>query len=109
MLLEELLVNGDCFYFCDAMLAESVCTVCYCIQLFLMAQLIAIQTSCVHSLIFLWCTFMYSDGTLVILTVCKMKLCLGAANQYKYLRLLCVPVVSGIVCHSQLLCWQVCS
>ena len=57
------------------MLAESVCTVCYCIQLFLMAQHIAIQTSRVHSFIYLWCTFMYLDVTLVILTVCKMKPC----------------------------------
>jgi hypothetical protein len=40
-----------------------------------MAKLVATQMSCAHSFICLWCTFMYLDGTLVILTVCKMKLC----------------------------------
>jgi len=41
---------------------------------------------------------MYLNGTLVILTVCKMKVCLGVASQHKYLQLLCVPVVSRTVC-----------
>ena len=62
----------------------------------------------VHSFVYVWCTFMYLDGTLVILTTGEMKLCLGVASQHKYVRLLCVRVVMRIVHHSQLLCWQVC-
>ena len=103
MLLEDFLVNGDGFYFCDVVLAESVFTVCYYVQLFLMAKLVATQMSCVHSFIYMWCTFMYLDGTLVILTTGKVKLCLGVASQHKYVRLLCVRVVMRIVHHSQLL------
>ena len=38
------MVNGECFYFYDAVLAESVCNVYYCIQLFLMAKLVTTQT-----------------------------------------------------------------
>jgi hypothetical protein len=108
VLLEELLVNGDCLYFCDAVLAESVCTVYYYIQLLAMPKLVAIQMSCVHSFIYMWCTFMNLDGTLVILVTGKMKLCLGVASQHKYVRLLCERIVTRIVHHSQLLCWQVC-
>ena len=52
MLLEDFLVNGDCFYFCDVILSESVCTVYYCIRLFLMAKLVTTQTSGVHSYLF---------------------------------------------------------
>jgi hypothetical protein len=51
---------------------------------------------------------MYLDGTLVILTVGKMKLCFGVASQHKYLRLLCVCDVLQIVRHRHLLCWQLC-
>jgi hypothetical protein len=80
VLLEDFLVNGDSFYFCGAVLAESVFTVCYYVQLFLMAKLVDTQLSCVHSFIYMWCTFMYFDGTLVILTTDKMKLCLAVAS-----------------------------
>jgi len=79
VLLEDFLINGDCFYFCDIILSESVCTVYYCIQLFLMAKLVTTQTSCVRYFIYLRCTFMHVDRTLIILTTCKMKLC-AAAN-----------------------------
>jgi hypothetical protein len=68
-------MNGDCFYFCDIILSESVCTVYYCCGLFLMAKHVATQMSCVNSFVYLWYTFMYLDGALIILTVCKMKLC----------------------------------
>jgi len=85
VLLEDFLVNGDSFYFCDV-LAESVFTVCYYVQLFPMAKLVATQMSFVHSFIYMWCIFMYLDGTLVILTTGKVKLCLGVASQHKYVR-----------------------
>jgi hypothetical protein len=101
-------MDGGFFYFCDVFLAESVCTVYYCIQLFVIAKLVPTQVSCVHSFVYMWCTFMYLDGTLVILTDGRMKLCLDVASHHKYLRILCVRVVSRIVHHSQLLCWQVC-
>jgi hypothetical protein len=57
----------------------------------------------VHSFFYSWCTFMYLDGTLVILTFGKMKVCLGVASQHEYLRSLCD--VLQIVRHRQL-CWQ---
>lgn len=69
------MVNCDRFCFFDVILSECVCTVYYFVQLFLMAKLVAAQMSCVHSFVYLWCTFMYLDGSLVILTDYKMKLC----------------------------------
>ena len=75
MLLEDFLINGDCFYFSGVILSESVCTVYYYCGLFLMAKPVAAQMSCVHSFVYLWYIFMYLDGALIILTVCKMKLC----------------------------------
>ena len=44
MLLEDCLINGDCHYFCDAVFGESACTVCYYVQLILMAKLVAAKT-----------------------------------------------------------------
>ena len=43
-LLEDFWFNGDCFYYCDAILSESVYTVCYYVQLFFMAKLVAAKT-----------------------------------------------------------------
>jgi hypothetical protein len=39
---------------------------------------------------------MYFDGNLVILTACKVKVCLVVASQHKCLRLLCVLLCQGL-------------
>jgi hypothetical protein len=39
---------------------------------------------------------MYLDGSLVILTAGKVRVCLVVAIQHKYLRLLCVPLCEGL-------------